>query len=69
MKHINTARGSTAEISRELLEARVGDAGDVLDDDGLVHLVRDDDAEAGLAPGVGGGGIGLGVAHGVGSCV
>ena len=32
-----------------LVELRMGNAGDVLDDDGLLHFVGDDDADASLA--------------------
>lgn len=33
----------------DLVELRVWNAGDVLDDDGLLHFRRDDDADTGLA--------------------
>jgi hypothetical protein len=33
----------------DLVETGMGNAGDVLDDEGLVHLVGDDDADTGLA--------------------
>ena len=46
----------------DLVEFGVGNSGDMLDDEGLVHFIGHDDADAGLA--VGGGGFRCGLAHG-----
>ena len=47
----------------DLVELGMGNAGDVLDDDGLVHLIGDDKADAGLAEAGGPGFLGS-LAHG-----